>query len=471
MAEPRDSASFLEDVSDIAQTQYFPNFDDQTGARLSMVTNKLFKPDSQEVTGTGKVFQVEAKTADNVRFSTDPMAQASPDMFQPKQMTVRFNKDDPTLSDFSSVDAAFRTTDIDIKEAGKGSIVDFVERMYKNIMPQFEYSLAVHRHLGRTARVALVNGTPVTNAAKNYVSTAGAGSNTVGIRFPVDNGSIAAIRPGHRLDIYNGTTGVITAGNVEVTDVNVADRSIGVKYNSAGFIATRTSTGGAGALAAVADNDVIYYSGEKNKGMYSFGAYLTLPAAFGDSFIGGKDRQDKDFRWLNPTTTREAETSNARLTQSMFNDLAIAMGFIDEEHGVVCMSDPTLHQAIRDAVGEDSFINIPTSDSRMERFANFGSVGLNYQHGQFGLVKVVSDPLAMPNRVSFFTPETWRTLFYAWKGLRVLAGDGPGGWYRMTSETPGAGKSKYWQVDWQALCMDFCFQPWKNGQIYAVSAT
>jgi hypothetical protein len=250
--------------------------------------------------------------------------------------------------------------------------------------------------------------------------------------------------------------------------VNVADLSIGLKFNTTGFIATRTSSGD---LSTIADNDHIFFSGERNKGMYSFGAYFTLPAATGDSFIGGKDRQDRDFRWLNPTTTRETASSNSKITRSMFNDLAIAMGFLDEEHGVVCMSDPTLHQAIRDEVGEDSFINIPITDSRMERFANFGSVGLNYQHGQFGLVKVVSDPLALPNRVSFFTPETWRTLFYAWKGLRVLNGTRGGGWYRPPSETPGAGLSKYWQVDWQALCMDFCFQPWKNGQIYAVSAT
>lgn len=464
MAEPFDSATFLEDVSDIAQTQYFREFTKEYPDRFNTVTNSLFDPEAVEVTGTGKVMQVELAPPDTVRMSSDPLGPfAAPDTLEPATLTVRFNKQTTTSSDFSEVSASVQVDDIDIQEAGKGSIVDFVERVYDAVQPNYDEHLAVLRHATRTAQIAQVNGTPKLNNSFYLSGASSTATNAGGLRVAVDNGSIAAFRRGTRLDFVT-SSGVVHAGNVRVTDVNPADLSIGVAFTSTG-IAPRASTGN---LANVVDNDLIVFSGEFNKGIYSMGAYFGRPST-GDSFIGGADRTDAAKRWLLPTAINEG-SSTTRITKSMFNSLAIAMGFRspDTQTGMVFMSDPTIHQALRDDIGEDAFIQLPTDDSRMRRFAHFGNIGLTYQHGQFGVVKIAADPLCPSNCVRVIAPQTWKSLYYGWRGLRMMPGD-VRGWYRLNEPTPNQGKGKIWKCDWYALQADWCTQPWLNGIILNVS--
>lgn len=467
MAEPLDSAVFLEDVSDIAQTQYFTEFTDQTGELLQQVTNKFFKPYAEEITGTGKTLQVKVRKADGVRFSNSPLSDfPSPDTFAPTTMQVRFNKTTSSSNDFSTIQCSVQTDDIDIQEAGKGSIINFVDELYDNVMPEYEFKVAVHRHLGRNGVVAYVNATPKQNNATYFSGATATGTNTTGLRVQMDTGSIAAIRAGDRVDFINPSSGAVRAGQIEVTDVNPADLSFGCRFVTTGVVPARTSTGD---LSTVADNDYIVFSGEYNVGMYSFGAYHSAATA-SESFIGGVDRTAVNYRWLNMTDPRRG-ASSARITKSMFNDLAISMGYIDNKHdGGVILVDPKVHQTLRDDIGEDAFIAIDTDEKTKRRFMNFGSEGLNYQHSQFGVVKLIADPLANPNRATFLVPETWRSLFYGWKGLRRMPGAN-GGWYRVQSATPASGDSKIWKCDWYANQMDFCFQPWRNGQISAITAT
>lgn len=468
MAEPFDSATYLEDVSGIVQTQYFPKFTEQTPQNMQMTTNKLFKPASEEITGDGKTLQVEIATGDSVRWGNDPLgAFPSPDRFQENTLRVRFNKSTLTSNDFSTVNASAQVDDIDLREGGKGSIIDFCDRIYRQVMPTYEYKLAIHRHIPKSGLVALVNGTPRQADNILFSSCTATPTNTTGLRVPVDNGSVACFRPGTRIDFVNASTGAVYAGNVRVTGYNPSDKSIRVEFNSAPATAAWTSTGN---LANVVDNAQIYFSGEYNKGMYSLGAYFTRPAATGDSFIGGVDRQGKTYEWLNPTVTREGSTS-ARIAKSMFNDLAIAMGYVENDSsGMVFLSDPEINQALRDEIGEDAFVQIPVDDTRMKRFANFGSVGLNYQHSQFGMVKIMSDPLAVPNTVRVIAPETWRSLYYGWNGLQPLK-SGSGHWYRVTAAEPNTGDSKIWKCDWYCNQMDFCFKPWQNGAILNVTSS
>lgn len=466
MAEPFDSAWLLEDASALIQQQYFPEFTEESPSRFGSVTNKLFKPASEAITGDGKTMQVELAPGDTVRFGVDPLgAFASPDMFQSGTLKVRFNKATTSTNDFSHISAACQTNDIDIEVAGRGSIVDFVERMYKQIAPEFDEKLAIHRHIGRTALVGTVSGTPTLNNAPNITQATGTATNAGGARFVITGGSVSYFRAGTRIDIYNGST--LVAGNVAVTDSNPADLSLGVQFVS-GSNPVRNSTGN---LASVASGYSVYYSGERNAGMYSLGAYFSSPAITGDSFIGGVDRASTSYRWLIPTTTRAGAASNATLTKSMIDDLAVAMGYRSEdEYGPVITCDPTLHQKLRNEYTEAAFLNIPDGDNRLKRFANFGAMGLNYQHPVFGLVKIQADVLHTPNVVRFITPETWRTLYYGFKGLKMMPGT-KGGWYRVTENTPNTGLSKIWKCDWYALACDWCSQPWKNGQILNVSAT
>lgn len=468
MAEPRDSSVNLQDVSGILQTQYFPEFTEESPQDMQQTTNKLFTPDTQEVTGSGKTLQVELASGDSVRWGNDPLGDfPAPDRFQETTLTVRFNANTLTSNDFSTIGASAQVNDIDLREAGKGSIIDFCDRIYNQVMPTYEYKLAIHRHLPKTAKVALVNGTPKQGDQIAFANCTATPTNTTGLRVPVDTGAVAALRPGVRIDFYRA--GVLIAGNVRVNAYNPADKSIRVEFNTAAATPAWNSTG---LLGSVADNDEIYYSGEYGKGMHSIGSYMTRPAATGDSFIGGVDRQNKSYEWLNPISTREGSTST-KITKTHFNDLAIAMGFaMNSSGGMTFMTDPELHQGLRDEIGEDAMIEIPVDDSRMKRFANFGSVGLNYQHAQFGLVKILSDPLAIPNTVRVLAPDTWRTLYYAWKGLQPMKATESGGhWYRPSANTPNTGDSKFWKADWYCNQMDFCFKPWLNAQILNVTAT
>lgn len=469
MAEPFDSAWLLEDSSAIIQQQYFSEFTEESPGRFGSTVNKYFKPSAEAITGDGKTMQIELAPGDTVRFGTDPLgAFASPDMFQSGTLKVRFNKATTSANDFSTVSASAQTNDIDLEVAGRGSIVDFVERMYKQIMPEYDEKLAIHRHIGRTALVGTVNSTPPKlNNAPNMDSASGTATNAGGARFAVSAGSIAYFRAGTRIDIYNGATPVVR--NVAVTDSNPADLSIGVQYVT-GSNPVRNSDG-PGTLASVASGYSIYFAGERNAGMYSLGAYFAAPATGGtDSFIGGVDRNSAAYRWLIPTSTRVAATS-AVLTKAMVDDLAIAMGYrTEDENGPVITTSPDLHQKLRNEYTEAAFLNIPDGDNRLKRFANFGSMGLNYQHPVFGLVKVISDVLHTPGTVRCITPETWRSLYYGFRGLKQMPGQ-KGGWYRVTEATPNTGLSKVWKCDWYALQTDWCSQPWKNGQILNVTAS
>ncbi len=464
MAEPADSATILEDVDEIIQTKYMKEYDEQY-TRMENVTNKLFKPATEVATGDGITAQVEIASSDSTRITNSILSDfPSPDAFEPASVRLRLNQNTPSSNDFSRFASSAQVSDPDVQNAGRGAIVDLVKRIKDQVMPDFEEKLAIHRHIGRTAQIALVNGTPESNNAISLAVSTGTASNTNGLRVAIDNGSIAALKRGTRIDFVDAATTTVLAGNVRVTDTNPSDLSIGVEFVSTGITA-RQSTGN---LASVGDNDEIYISGEQDQGLYSFGAWFTRPALTGDSFIGGVDRQASVYRFMNTTATREGSTT-APLTKSMFNDLAIAMGYKQtEEYGVVVMSDLNMHQRIRDEIGEEALNILPNTDSRLKRFAHFGTIGLVYQHPSFGVVQITADPLAVSNRILFIVPETWRT-YWAWrKGLQPISENG-GHWYRMSQSTPNTGKGLFWKADWYGVLCDWCRKPWKNGQILNVN--
>lgn len=464
MAEPQDTATLLEDVSEIVQTQYMGEYDEHYN-RWGRTTNKLFKPATEIATGNGITAQTEVAPSDTARASDDILSEFhSPDSFEAVTLALRLNQLTPGSNDFTRFDSSAQVSDPDVKNSGRGAIVDLVKRIYNQVMPDFEEKLAIHRHLDRTAQVALVNGTPEANSGHHLSVSTGTATNALGGRVAIDAGSIAALRRGSRIDFVTAATTTKVAGNVRVTDRNTAELTIGFEFVSTGITA-RQSTGN---LASIANNNEIYFAGEQDKGMYSLGAWFSRPAATGDSFIGGVNRQTAANRYLIPTATREGLTE-APLTKSMFDDLAIAMGFQSEDEiGVVFMSDLVMHQRIRNEIGEDSFIQIPTSDARMKRFAHFGNVGLIYQHPTFGVVQITADPLSIPNRVRVIVPETWRT-YWAWfRGLQPVRENG-GHWYRTNQATPNTGKGLIWKADWYGVLVDWCRKPWMNGEILNIT--
>lgn len=457
---------YLEDVSDMIQVLYRDKFDAQSSAMWGQTTNKVFRHSNEIVKGQGQTVQVEIGPADSVRFNTNMLgAFATSQRLKPYSYNVRWSE--TGTCDFVRVSASCTATEWDIKNAGGGLIEDFVMRTYRQIDADYEEKLAIHRNIGRTARLALVNGTAKLNNSQNYTDATGTATNAGGARVAFDAGSRAYFRPNARVDFYS-SAGVLHAGNILVTDINRADSSIGLSFSSGGP-AGENSTGD---LSTVADNDEIFFAGERNAGMYSMGAYFGMPSS-GDSFIGGVDRTSANARWMIPTATRaEASTTSAKITKSMFNTLGEAMGYIDEDGiGGVFQMCPEVHNTLRDEIGEQSFIQLPINDDRMKRFAHFGSVGLVYQHPTFGVTQFVADPLAPSTEVRFIVPETWVAMYYAWKGLEKMPGDGGRHWYRMNEAVPNTGRSLVWKADWLGTQLDLCTMPWKNGVIKNISAT
>jgi hypothetical protein len=474
-----DAAALLEDVSGVIQEQYFPEFTEETPALHGKTTNKLFKPMMEEITGDGKTLQVEIRRPDSVRPMSNALADfENPDVFEEETIKVRFNKKTTANSDFTRISGSCQTNLIDVKEAGKGSIIDLVERMVRQIVPDWEHKVAMLRHAPSTGRIAIVNGTPRENDHWEFDSTTATADNTDGIRFQVDNGSSANFYEGLYVDFWDPTNLNYSAQNIRIEGkINTSDSEttsgVGTPSIGGAFITSGRNRLSSGDLANVADNDEIYMAGAKDEGMYSFGAYFGRPASDGtDSFIGGKDRADTDNQWLLPLTLREGASANVQVAKTHFNQLARAMAWEEDEvrDSMVTMMALDLHDTLRDAVGEDSFINIPTNDSRLERFANFGSVGLNYQHPTLGIIKLLGDPMALENTIRFFQPDTWKTLYYGWRGLEAVQGGDIGDWYRMSADATGAGKGAILKKDFWSLCMDFCFSPWMNAQINNVTA-
>lgn len=467
MAEPIDSSVMLQDASDIVQEQYAATFDEQYQSRYGTTTNMLFKPSPLAVHGDGLNIQFEVGPADSVRFQIDPLGNiASPQRIDPGKVKLRWNQQNPTLHDFVQVSARCQFDLYTIENGDQGTAVDLADRIYRNIEKDYQEKLAILRHAPRTGQIALVNGTPKQADHYLFASATASATNSTGMIIQVDTGSIAVIRPNARYDFINPTTGVVNAGNVRCTDIpNMQDRSARFEFLSSPTIPGEQSTG---SMANVADNDLIVFSGTYNANLWSLGAWFDTPTN-DTNFITGLNRRSAGNGWSIPQRLRDGLTATT-LTKSMFNDAAIAMGFLqeDKQNGVVFMSDPTLHQKLRDEIGEDAFIQYPVGDSRAERFANFGSIGLNYQHGTFGTVKITADPLARSDRVLVLVNDTWKTLSYLWKGLKPIQRAG-GHWYFMNQSTPNTGQGLIKAADWVGNIADWCSQPWRNAAILNVT--
>lgn len=474
MAEPIDSAVILQDVLNIHQELYMKNYTEQY-ARSGQVVNKYFAPASEIASGDGITAQNEHGPTDSVRTSTDVLsALASPGMFNPVKVKIRMNQQTPTASDFTRYSGSAQVTDIDIENAGRGAIVDLVQRVHNQVTPDYEEKKAVLRHLPRTAQLCSVNGTPKQNDRRVFSNCTATASNTAGMRIQISGGSPAYFKQNWRYDFYDSTGVTLLAGNVVCTDMpNTGDTggaSIGFAFTSSGT-GVQPSHVSTGNLGSVTTGSLVYISGTKNQGPYSLGAYFGTIAATGDSFIGGVNRESSTYRWMVPRQTREDASSNSRITKSMFNDLQIAMNFNDEAgFGVTITSDLTIHQAMRDEIGEQSFIQLPITDDRMKRFAQFGINGLIYQSPAFGVVQIVADPLHPANVVRVISIQDWMTYYYGFKGLKRLPGDTGAGWYRMNDVAPNTGRGLVWKCDWYSLECDWCRRPWRCGQINKVSA-
>jgi hypothetical protein len=464
MAEPFASSTTLtlDAVSAVIQEQYFPQFVEQIN-RAGSTTNRLFQPRAEAVVGDGEWFQNETAPSDTVRANTDMLANdQQPRPFTAAKIKVRFNQSDPSTNDFTRFTGVGRVDMWTLENGSGGTIIDIAQRVYMEIFSGYNYRLAMLRNADRTARIA----TTSTKTNSDGLYSGGCSAYTTGsttCRLVITAGSIAALAQGSVIDIYT-TAGVLVFSGAQVISCNPADPA-GPSLSLA-----RANSSSTANFDNVTTGQYIYFSGEINQGMYSMGAWFSRPTST-DSFIGGVNRFSPANQWLVTTATREGQT--ARLIQKAdFDALANAMNFIQD--GTipisVAITDIPMNTALREAIGNDALITWPSTGGNEDRYANFGSTGLLWQHPAFGKVSIVSDPLAVSNSVRFMVPDDWIALTSRFSGLHWMPGT-QGVWNRMVADTPNTGYGYYFQCDAVAAHCDYCKRPRYQGQILNVTSS
>lgn len=466
MAEPYDSATTLLDLSAVLQEQYFTDFIELT-VRNHDDLNRMFEFMPEPVVGDGKNFQMETGPGDSVRSNIDPLADvAAPNRFNAASIKIRWNQNDTSAHDFCRMSGSAQVDYYTMENGGKGAIVDTAERIFRQVTQDYSEKLAIHRQLGRNPILGLVNGTPAQNDAVFFADCAATPTNTTGAKLTVDSTSIGYFREGQILDFYDPTNSVYSCQKVEVTDVNYVDSSIGLQFNMSGLPSRQSS----GTLADIANNDQIFFSGERNAGMYSIGSTMAAPTN-DTSYLAGLNRVTAANRWANPHRYSAGTSSaNVVVDKSHINGAARVMQYRrNNNNGVVVICQIDLHDTLRDSYGEDAFVPMPTDAANQKRFAHLGFVGLNYQHPTFGMLQIMSHSLYTPNVVDILTPNRWKTAVYGTKEWKWIPGQN-GPWYRVGSATPGNGDSLIYKADGLTNVVDFCTVPKDNCRVLYVSA-
>lgn len=466
MAQPFDNTATqaLAAISAIHQEQYFPEFERQYYMNGNLEA-RIFQPADDPVVGDGKTLQVKVSRGDTMRPDIDALADIQqPRNFRANSIKVRWNASDQTATDFVRIAGSGRVTEHDLNNGAAGNIASIAQTVYEDISEGYGKQLAMLRHLTRTGSIATI----VTSGKKNndalvFASATSYTTGSTSCRVQIQSGPIAAIEVGNVIDICT-SAGLVIFARAEVVDVNVTDNSFGL---------VRADSDSTANFDAVTTAHQIFVSGGYNKGLYSMGAWFGRPTST-DSFIGGVNRftgtSANNYRWLLPTTVGEGDAATT-IKRADFDSAGDAIGFVGETPmAYVCLTDAKMQTALRQAIGNDGLILNPIDAGNADRFANFGSMGLHYQHPSMGRVVIASTPFAVPNTIRFMNPGDWRSLSYGVKGLKFMPGD-MGNWYRMQAATPNSGRGFFYQCDAYALHCDFCHNPRRQLQIINRTST
>lgn len=469
MAQPYDGATtLLTDVADAVRTVYHEKFNAMI-SRFGKKTNRLFKMSKRRIDGNGITVQVMDRNLYGARTGTDINADFhTARSFSADNYTVSLSET-AASNHMRRVALSLQVTHLDLKRKmnSKAAAVDFVEELVKQSMQNIGEHVALRRHLDSTAKIADINGTPARNDNRLFAScTAIDSPTTQGARFPVDGGSIAGLQAGMVLNSYTSTTQDYT---LQVTDYNPRDKSVGVYGVDT---VTDPLNGSASVnITNLANNDSLYLSGEYNANILSIGHWFSTPASSGDSFFG-KDRYLPINRYLLPHVS--GPTTNTVFSKTHIDDLAIEMGYIEEDPdgGYIALTTPELEQRYRDEIGNDVIIQFPTDEGTKKLFANYGFEGSVYRHPTIGRIVLQADPFAPVEKVRFLKIGDWEQLTAPTtggeNGWEWLPGD-INGWYRMPSSTSGNGNTTTYRMDGMMLMCDICLAPRRQAQIINVT--
>jgi hypothetical protein len=446
-----DNAQTLLALSDALREVYHPDVE-ELHQRWGDPINRLIRMSNRRIDGDGITIQVQDRVSGAARYGRDLNgAFPTPDPLGFKKYKVTLSED-PTENDFARLATSVSVSDLDLERVtskGAAAVEDYVKKYFDDAVKDVAESRVKHEHIGRDAKLGVVNGTPASNDRRRFDECASIAA-TGGARVRVDGGPIAFFRRGMRLDVYS------SAGtkrfSVEVTDVNVRDLSVGMYgINASGQASSSVD------LSAMADNDELYLTGEKDKGPVTLASWLTPPAGSGDDFFG-KDREDPDYRWMQPhySGPSSAEAFDLRHVDSAAIELAYLSPSDDDAR--VTMARPELIQTYEDLVGADKIIQFPTSEQRGRLLAIHGFEGAIYRHAKLGRVMFKANPLMPEHTIWMLRPGDWEMLnafgdkFHWMPGLR-------GFYYRLNADEPGTGWGTVWKADGYGVQATVCLRP------------
>lgn len=470
MSEPQDSATtLLTDASEALKTVYHPELFKMM-SRMGRATNKLLSKVPKRKMHGGR-FEVKVQSANAYGWQGN----ADPNSDFPKPAKMEFDyyyvtfSDKAAENDLRKVSASIRVSDVDLQRKGQtpGAAVDFVEETIQNWVGGYSETMAVRNNIGSDGKVFSVNGTPRQNDKRRFADASVTPAANTGARVPIDGGSFAIAKPGLTLDHYTGST---KDGTVRVIDSNAEDKSVGFYGVDANGNIDKSIS-----LSGLADNDDFYLAGEKDNNILGMEEWFNPDPTSGESFFGKDRTLPEVWRWMRPYQEFPGGlTGTTGFALAHIDSMFTNAQFIedDPEGGFMVRSQPDLHQAFRDEVGNDALIQRPSKKEQGALIADYGFDGLLYRHPITRFTLEV-DPLMQPNRIDFLRPGTWELINYVEDGsnkpFRVMPGL-VGVWNRLPSSTPGNGGSMFWQAEGYTLACTICTAPAKNMQLRGVTA-
>lgn len=450
MAVPYDDAkTFLADASDLQREYYRELPLPEQYAWFGKASNRHFSPSKRRLDGNGFNIQVMAGGMHGARWTNDLNADfGTPRAFRGDKYKVTVSET-AASNDVRRVNISLQTTWWDIKRRMREnqSAVDYAKELSEQAMKNMAMSMAVHRELDDTGKLADVNGTPKMNDRETYADCSAA-STTGGARFQVDGGSLAALPANMHVDRYTGNT---LDGSLYITDYNPADTSVGTLGTSSSFPDGSTTIN----VNDLADNDSLYMSGEKGVAPKLKGYWFKTPST-GESFFG-EDRTAAGTRWLN--IRRFGPSAATQLDETHLRDLHVKMAYVQEgglQNAYAVTATPELQQRFFDIVGQDKIIQFPTVEQTGKLIANYGFEGQVWRSPTLGRIVFEPDPLAPPNKIRGLRLGDWEQLNlgeFEWMPGEI------GHWRTMPSSTPGNGYTTTFRMDGLMACADICLRP------------
>lgn len=432
---------------------------------LGRATNNIFQLSDEPVLGHGKHFKFKRSFADSFRPDTDALSGFGTSRAPVyEDLEVRFNERSTAANDFTKVAGASRVSEYQILKAedeGDAAIVDIVSQLTKDFRKDYEFKKAVLRNMDRTARLGTVNGTKLNNTDLDFASCTTYSAGATSCRIQIDQGAIGWFREGQILDIVTAG-GTMILDNVQVVDEpNAYDLSVGIAIT--GDTVTAANCDG------ISNAHEIFWSGSRNKGLYSIGELFNTPGA---NYIGGKDRTDAHYRALQSRRFRITDVAR-KVSKSDFDKIGdtLATQYDEPDTAYSSRMQQDIQTAMRAQFEAAAFIPWPTDSDARKRFANYGSDGLTFRHPALGLIVLKADPFMKPKRMQMLCMDDMLALYYKNKGLRIMPGGIAGVWDRMESTIPGEGKSMFYQMQGYSNLCDWCLFPRRQVELQNITAS